>query len=126
MQWSGYGERTPPPHPGDHVTPFLVDLNRAVAKLSHSMGEIKGTIHGIEGRIELMDSQVGEVRAMLSRLKDRVRRMEARTETPSALDRVEKLAPMLKEAWPFMAFAAAAIAKAFGYDLGYLSGITGP
>lgn len=117
MHWQ---DSAPPPSEHHHLSAFLIDLNRGVTKLSHALGEIRGTVRAIE-------TEVREVRSVQAKIKDRVHLIETAVQAkPSTLDRAAKLAPAIKEAWPFLAFAAAAIAKALGYDFGDLHGIAGP
>lgn len=124
-----------PPHPPDVHTPFLISLTNAISDLSHSTGRIEATLDHMGQRLEDGDGQFREIRGGITELKTdfaQVReevaalktRHEARTSRITALKGlIETSAPLVREAWPFLAVSAAATAKALGYDL---SGVLGP
>lgn len=121
MNWHDYGWPAPP-HQADHHTPFLLQLNQTISDLRHSTGRI-------EARLEHGDTQFKEIRDDLQRIETKVATIEASkpAENPSKIEAAKRIAeiivPAIKEAWPFIAVAGAASAKALGYDL---SGVLGP
>jgi hypothetical protein len=90
----------------------------AVSDLHHATGRI-------EQRLEHGDTMFQEISKGLLDLKRELADMKTQ-HRPSKLADLKGLiqtgAPLIKEAWPYMALAAAAVAKWLGYDLSALVG----
>lgn len=110
----------PDEEPSHHAhAPFLVHMMEAIYNLNHATGRI-------EQRLEQGDAMFQEIRKGLGDLKTELAAMKS-PPRPSRLADLRALiqtcAPLVKEAWPFLALAAAAVAKWLGFDL---SGMLGP
>lgn len=120
MSWNTSWEpHEDPHHHQSHAhAPFLVHLMSAVSDLHHAMGRI-------EQRLEHGDTMFQEITRGLGDLKTELSAMKT-PPRPSVLADLQRLiqtcAPLIKEAWPYMALAAAAVAKWLGYDLSALLG----
>lgn len=124
------------PHPADVHTPFLVSLTNAISDLSHSNGRIEATLEHMGNRLEDGDSQFQQIRGGIGAIQTEIAEVRGEVAALKAIKHeprpsrlvalrglIETSAPLLREAWPFLAVAGAASAKALGYDL---SAVFGP
>lgn len=119
MSWNRSWEPDEDSHHAHAHAPFLVHLMTTVQDLHHATGRILQ-------RLEHGDAMFQEISKGLADLKQELAAMKS-PPRPSRLADLRALiqtcAPLVKEAWPFLALAAAAVAKWLGFDL---SGMLGP
>ena len=111
---------------------LILQLNQAMADIRHSNGRIEARLeHGdslhrhLIARMDHQDQKLDEINGRVMIVEQK--QSKAGGQTPKlyvhAKHIQETVIPALKDAWPFLAMAAAGLARYLGYDL---AGIAGP
>lgn len=116
--WAAHPPPDERPQAHDAHAPYLMHLMTAISDLTHSNGRIEARLEHGDTMFQEIKDDLADVKGELSALKT------AFLQGPlSRLSRIlalksllETLAPMVKEAWPFLAVIGAAVARWLGYD----------
>ncbi len=116
--WAAHPPPDERPQAHDAHAPYLMHLMTAISDLTHSNGRIEARLEHGDTMFQEIKDELADVKGELSALKT------AFLQGPlSRLSRIlalksllETLAPMVKEAWPFLAVIGAAVARWLGYD----------
>lgn len=116
--WAAHPPPDERPQAHDAHAPYLMHLMTVISDLTHSNGRIEARLEHGDTKFQEIKDDLADVKGELSALKT------AFLQGPlSRLSRIlalksllETLAPMVKEAWPFLAVIGAAVARWLGYD----------
>lgn len=116
--WAAHPPPDERPQAHDAHAPYLMHLMTAISDLTHSNGRIEARLERGDTMFQEIKDDLADVKGELSALKTAF--LQGPLSRPSRIlalkSLLETLAPMVKEAWPFLAVIGAAVARWLGYD----------